>query len=82
MIHSGKPPSRKTEIDLSGPQGNAFCLLGIAKQLCEELNLNNWEDIRRRMMAGNYNNLIEIFDEEFGDYVDLYRSVSNAKGDR
>jgi len=65
-------PKRKREIDLAGPEGNAFCLLGIAKDLCKQLG-KDWTDISSRMKSGNYENLISVFDEEFGEYVDLYR---------
>lgn len=62
----------KREIELSGPEGNAFYLLGIARQYAKQLN-KDWKTIQQRMTAGDYENLITVFDEEFGDYVDLIR---------
>lgn len=62
----------KIKIDLTGPSGNAFFLIGYAKQLAEQLG-KDAKDIVARMTSGNYENLIKVFDAEFGDYVDLYR---------
>jgi ABC-type amino acid transport substrate-binding protein len=65
----------KIEIDLTGPNGNAFYLLGMARKLGRQLEWNK-EKIQAtldEMKSSDYNNLIEIFDREFGDYVDLYR---------
>ena len=59
-------------IDLTGPDGNAFVLLGYAKRLSRELDLN-YKQILDEMMEGNYENLINVFDKYFGDFVDLYR---------
>ena len=63
---------KKQIIDLTGPQGNAFFLLGTAADLAKQLGRNG-EEIMDRMKLGDYDNLIEVFDSEFGDYVDLYR---------
>ncbi len=63
---------RKMEIDLTGEQGNAYVLMGIASKLAKQLHKDK-EDIIKRMMAGDYENLLKVFEEEFGDYVDLYR---------
>lgn len=60
------------EIDLAGPQGNAFVLIGMAKQFAKQLNFSG-EEIINEMMSGDYENLIEVFDSYFGDYVTLYR---------
>ena len=67
-----KLKKNKLEIDLTGPEGNAFVLLGYAKKLSRELDLNH-KQILDEMMEGNYENLIKVFDNYFGDYVDLYR---------
>ena len=62
----------KIEVDLTGPDGNAFVLLGMARGLCKGLG-KDFNEIHVRMTESNYENLINIFEEEFGDYVDLYR---------
>lgn len=72
MAIKTKKRTGKMEVDLNGPQGNAFCLLGIAAKLSRQLGKDT-EDINKRMTSGGYENLIAVFDAEFGDYVDLYR---------
>ncbi len=61
---------KKPEIDLNAPEGNAFALLGYAKAYAKQLN-KNVDDILERMQSSDYENLIKVFDEEFGEYVDL-----------
>ena len=65
-------PSRKPEIDLSGPDGNAYVLMGIAGNLCKQLGKDK-KPIIEEMKSGNYENLLAMFEREFGEYVDLYR---------
>ena len=60
------------EIDLTGPDGNAFVLIGTAGNLAKQLGLDG-KAIRTEMMAGNYENLINVFDKHFGNFVTLYR---------
>lgn len=62
----------RTTIDLTGPQGNAFCLLGMAKDFCKQLKMD-FEPINKEMQSGDYDHLLEVFDREFGEFVDLYR---------
>ena len=33
---------RKIEIDLNGPEGNAWCLIGLAGSLGKQLNMTNF----------------------------------------
>jgi len=67
-----KQLQRELVIDLTGPQGNAFFLLGTATNLAKELGLSA-EAICNEMKTGDYENLIEVFDKYFGDYVILER---------
>ena len=67
-----KPKQNGIEIDLTGPQGNAFYLLGTAKNLAKQLGLNGTE-IMEEMKSGDYENLLQVFDENFGSVVTLYR---------
>jgi len=60
------------EIDLTGPDGNAFVLIGMASRLAKQLGLDG-KAIQAEMMKGNYDHLIEVFDREFGEFVTLYR---------
>lgn len=66
-----KNPSRQ-ELDLNGPDGNAYMLLGYAKKLADELGLS-WNEPRDEMTSGDYEHLVSVFDENFGEFVTLYR---------
>ena len=72
ILNKDDMPKRKKEIDLTGPQGNAFVLLGIARDLARQLKRDP-DVITEEMQSGDYENLISVFDREFGDYVDLVR---------
>jgi hypothetical protein len=61
-----------TVIDLTGPQGNAFFLLGQAGQYARQLGLDG-DQIIAEMKSGDYKNLVAVFDHYFGDYVILER---------
>ena len=63
---------RGIEIDLGGPQGNAFNLIGAAHSLCRKLG-KDFDDVHERMTSGEYENLVKVFDDEFGAFVTLYR---------
>lgn len=65
-------PKVHIEIDLTGPEGNAFYLLGLAANLAKRFDLDA-EIIQKEMMAGDYENLIQVFDRYFGAMVILYR---------
>mgnify|MGYP003636984367 FL=1 len=67
-----KVQSMGIEIDLTGPQGNAFYLMGTAKNLCKQLGYDS-KPVIDDMKAGDYNNLISVFDKHFGDFVTLYK---------
>ena len=71
MIKS-KKQSLGIEIDLTGPNGNAFYLIGTANNLAKQLGLDKAK-IQAEMMSGDYENLIKVFDKHFGHFVTLYR---------
>ena len=59
-------------IDLHGSQGNAFALMGHAVDLLRQLDRRDEvHAMRTDMMSGDYDNLIRIFEKNFGDYVTL-----------
>jgi hypothetical protein len=60
------------EIDLTGPDGNAFMLIGKASNLARQLGLDS-KAIQAEMMKGDYENLVNVFDKHFGHFVTLYR---------
>ena len=67
-----KPKETVITIDLTGPQGNAYYLLGTAKNLAKQLGLDG-KKIMEEMMSGDYENLLQVFDKNFGSIVTLYR---------
>jgi len=71
MIKSKKQKSG-IEIDLTGPDGNAFVLIGKASNLAKQLGLDK-DAIQKEMMSGNYEHLVSVFDKHFGEFVTLYR---------
>jgi len=46
--------------------------LGTAKNLAKQLDLDG-NEIMKEMMSGDYENLLQVFDENFGSIVTLYR---------
>jgi hypothetical protein len=64
--------SRERVIDLTGPNGNAYYLIATASRVAKELNINA-DAIIQDMTSGDYENLIQVFDREFGDYFILER---------
>jgi len=65
----------KIVIDLTGPEGNAFNLLARVKTFGKQIGLSSEkiQEIRSEMMESDYEQLIKVFDENFGNYVDLAR---------
>jgi hypothetical protein len=60
------------EIDLTGPQGNVFFLIGTAKNLAKQLGMDG-VSVQKEMMSGDYENAVNVFDKHFGSFVTLYR---------
>ena len=59
-------------IDLQGPQGNAFALMAHADDFLRQMGRRDeWNAMRTEMMSGDYDNLIRVFEKNFGDYVTL-----------
>lgn len=51
-------------IDLRGPQGNAFVLLGLAHGWAKQLELDG-ESITKEMKSGDYDNLLSVMEKHF-----------------
>lgn len=67
-----KQPQTEIVIDLTGPDGNAFVLMGYAKRFAKQLGLDG-NKITNEMREGDYENLLQVFDNYFGDFVILER---------
>ena len=72
MIRTKEERNEKPVIDLTGPDGNVFVLMGIAKRYAKQLGLDG-DDIVGEMMSGDYENAVQVFDRNFGDWVILER---------
>ena len=72
IVSKKKIAHRPIEIDLTGEQGNAYYLLGLAKSLCNQLGLD-YSDVRAEMTESDYENLLKVFDGYFGTFVTMYR---------
>ena len=68
-----KQPQSEIVIDLTGPQGNAFFLLGYAKKLAKQFDFEDVDGLLDDMQSSDYEHLIQVFDEHFGDFVILER---------
>jgi hypothetical protein len=75
MTIRSKSKNKEIVIDLTGPDGNAFVLLGYARSFGRQLGLceEAIEDILDSMKQGDYEDLLDVFDSEFGDFVVLER---------
>jgi hypothetical protein len=59
-------------IDLTGPEGNAFNMLGLAKKWGEQMNLDT-KELLTDMKSGDYDHLIEVFEKHFGAVCELIK---------
>lgn len=72
IVKKEEKPEQRIEVDLTGPDGNAFVLMGLAKRWAKDLGLDG-EMINKEMMMGDYENLLDVIEHYFGDYVIMYR---------
>lgn len=68
-----KQQQKEIVIDLTGPQGNAFFLIGYAKKLAKYLMFEDVDGLLEDMQSGDYEHLVQVFDEHFGDFIILER---------
>lgn len=75
IVSRDQMPSRPIEIDLQGPEGNAYYLMNLANRLGRQLGYSSEkiEAIIKVMMLTNYEGLLHTFELYFGDYVVMYR---------
>jgi hypothetical protein len=72
MIRKKEANEGPIVIDLTGPDGNVFALMGYAKRFARQLDLDA-SVIHKEMMAGDYENALQVFDNYFGAFVILER---------
>ena len=76
MIKSKKEKENNLiEIDLNGPEGNAFILLNYAEAVGRQIGMpkHSINEVTSLMMRSDYETLVKVFDTWFGDYVILWR---------
>ena len=59
-------------VDLTGPEGNAFVLIGYARKWSKQLGLDS-KKVEKEMMKGDYENLVSVLEKYFGSVVTFYR---------
>ena len=66
----------KLTINIDGPEGNVFCILGTARELADQLGLDEAESnhIQQDMRSGDYIHALQVFDQHFGKYVTILTS--------
>jgi hypothetical protein len=74
-IKSKSEMKRGIELDLTGPDGNAYVLMAYARKFAKQLGYDDdhIERIIDEMMLTDYEGLVWTFDKEFGSFVTLYR---------
>ena len=73
MIRDKKDmPIGPVEVDLTGPDGNAFVLMSYARKWCKQMGIDSGPIIQR-MTSGDYDNLVQVLDTEFGEFVTFYK---------
>ena len=70
--NKNEKPKGPIEIDLTGPDGNAFALMGYAKKFSKQLGLDA-DEIIKDMMSGDYEYLLDVMEENFGEFIIMYR---------
>jgi hypothetical protein len=74
-----KKRTDKIEIDLTGPSGNVFSLIGTARMIAKDLNRALGEQkydakaIADDMMSDDYEHAIDVLEKHFGEFIILYR---------
>lgn len=72
MIKNKSERKGPIKIDLTGPEGNAFVLIGYAGKWANQLGLDS-KSIQEEMMEGDYDNLLSVMEKYFGEHIIMYR---------
>ena len=68
IVNKNEYSNSKIVIDLTGPEGNAYCLMGYAKSFCRQLGID-FKPIQEDMQSSDYNHLLDVMEEHFGDFI-------------
>lgn len=57
----------KPVVELTGNNGNAFAIIGACQRAARKAKWpkEKWEEVRSKMMSGDYDNLLQVAMEEF-----------------
>lgn len=66
-----KMTNRPIEIDLTGPEGNAFVLMGKVQSWCKQAGIDH-EPVIADMMSGDYDHLLSVIERYFPSVI-MYR---------
>lgn len=60
-------------VDLEGPGGNAFSIMGVVKKVARATNKTQeeTENIIQQMTSGDYENLLSVVEENFPDQIEF-----------
>jgi hypothetical protein len=67
---------KRIEIDLNGPEGNVFCLFGLAREWGRSLSMSKKEVddiIEEAKSTCNYDGVVKTLDKYFGEWVIFYK---------
>ena len=67
-----KPALPRVELDLTGPDGNAYALMGYACNFAARQGKDT-KAILAEMKSSDYENLVQVMEREFGDLIVMYR---------
>ncbi len=75
MIRQKQERQGPIVIDLTGPDGNAFALMAYVSRFGKQLGWDKGkiDSLITEMTSGDYENLLQVFDREFGSFVILER---------
>lgn len=72
ILPASQKPKTQRIIDLNSPEGNAHYLMGLTQIWSKQLGKDT-KAIIAEMMSSDYENLVKVFDSEFGDYCVIYK---------
>lgn len=72
MLHKGDIKPGKIVIDLAGPNGNVFNLIGIACDICRITKCLPIKEVQEEMMSKDYEYAVRYMERYFGDLIEFY----------
>jgi hypothetical protein len=79
IIPKSEKEIRQIEIDLTGPDGNVFHLMGVAKTIGQLLNQRRGAEyldipaLLTDMLSNDYEHAINVMEKNFGHMIIMYR---------